>query len=332
MTKLSRGKVITVCGEVAPAALGAVLMHEHLVSNCRSWRERRPPQSWIDLLMDYAVPNLRKLNDSGCHAYVDCTPMPWRASPDTYVKVSRAASIHIVLCTGFYREMEVGSYWVRTKAQGIWPVVRQKRAAELAEMCIRDITEGVGKTKVRAGAIKVASSNAELTPAEEKAFRAAALAQTVTGVHITTHCTQPGAHISQLRALTENGVDPARVVVGHTMRHVVEERRTVREWMRRGATFCPTNLRIDGDWDFIRRFVRALRRYFDEGLGDHLVLGLDWAFETEQGHFLPCTYMPPPPYRYMFTHVLPRFRALGLEEKAIEQWLVVNPQRILPVQ
>jgi predicted metal-dependent phosphotriesterase family hydrolase len=34
----------------------------------------------------------------------------------------------------------------------------------------------------------------------------------------------------------------------------------------------------------------------------------------------------------MFTHTLPRFRKLGLEESAIEQMMVANPARVLPVQ
>ena len=71
---------------------------------------------------------------------------------------------------------------------------------------------------------------------------------------------------------------------------------------------------------------------FDEGLGEHLMLGLDWAFDCEQGPFVASSFMPPPPFRYMFTHTLPRFRKLGLADAAIEQMMVTNPARVLPVQ
>ena len=332
MAGLPEGKVITVRGEIAPEELGAVLMHEHLHSACQQWEEGPTLPERETLLMEYAVPNLKLLHQSGCHALVDCTPMPWRAWPDTYVKVSEAADIHIVLATGFYREMEIGSYWVKSEADAVWPVVREKSADELAQMCIQEVTEGIHGTSVRAGCIKLATSGKDLTEAERKAFHAGAIAQEATGVSITTHCTAAGAHVSQLSALAEDGVDPARVVIGHTVAHVVKETDTVREWMKRGATFCPTNLRMDSDWEFWHDFVRAVRGLFQEGLGEHLVLGLDWAFEAEQGPFVPCTFMPPPPYRYMFTHTLPRFRKLGLEEAAIEQMMVANPARILPVQ
>ena len=332
MAGLPEGKVITVRGEIEPATLGAVLMHEHLHSDLRQTEEGPTRPEREQLLMEYAVPNLQRLHDHGCGALVDCTPMAARAWPDTYIKIAEAADLHIILATGFYREMEIGTYWVKSKADAIWPAVREKSAEELAEMCIREITEGLHGTKVRAGCIKLGSSGPELTEAEQKAFRAGALAQKATGVFITTHCTKPGAHISQLTLLTNEGIDPHRIVIGHTHRHIVNETDSVREWMRQGATFCPTNLRVDKDWEFWADFVRAVRQLFEEGFGEHLVLGLDWAFETEQGPFVPCTFMPPPPYRYMFTHTLPRFRKLGLEEGAIEQMMVANPARILPVQ
>jgi phosphotriesterase-related protein len=332
MAKRATGKVVTVRGEVAPEALGAVLMHEHLHSACREWHEGPTLPERFKLLMEYAVPNLRRLHESGCHGMVEATPMPWRAWPDTYVQIAEAGDLHIILSTGFYREMEVGSYWVKDASQAIWPVVREKSVDELAEMCIRELTEGVHGTAVRAGVVKLGSSAKELTEAEKKAFRAGAAAQQATGVSITTHCTAAGGHVTQLTELAEAGVDPARIVIGHTTRHVVQENETVREWMKRGATFLPTNLRMDQDWEFWADFVRAVRELFQAGLGQHLVLGLDWAFETEQGPFVPCTFMPPPPYRYMFTHTLPRFRKLGLEEEAIQQMMVANPARILPVQ
>jgi predicted metal-dependent phosphotriesterase family hydrolase len=122
------------------------------------------------------------------------------------------------------------------------------------------------------------------------------------------------------------------VILGHTAPHVVEIPWVVRRLMKRGATFVLTNLRTDGPAESTKRLVTEIRRLFDDGFGDRLTLGLDWAFENEQGVFIPCSFMPPPPYIYMFTHTLPRFRELGLEEDAIEQMLVHNPARILPVQ
>jgi len=331
MPKARKGKVITVRGEVEPQALGAVMMHEHLHAACREWEEGPTRPEREQLLMEYAVPHLKALHNHGCHAIVDATPRPWRAWPDTYLKVAAAADLHIILATGYYREMEVGSYWVKSEADAIWPVVREKSAEELAEMCVREVEDGIHGSSVRAGIIKLGSSRG-LTKTERKAFRAGALAQRRTGLAITTHCNTPGTHLAQLEALTEDGVNPERIIIGHTNGALVEETDSVREWMKRGATFLPTNLRMDMDWDYIRSIVGAIRQLFQEGFGERIVLGLDWAFETEQGPFVPCTFMPPPPYVYMFAYTLPRFRKLGVSEAEIEQMMVKNPARILPVQ
>jgi predicted metal-dependent phosphotriesterase family hydrolase len=173
-----------------------------------------------------------------------------------------------------------------------------------------------------------------MTEAEAKAFRAGGRAQQATGVHITTHCTRLGAESSQLRILDEEGVNLERVVIGHTGPHLMDPecRRTCIEWMRRGASFLPTNLRMDkeggiGAW---RPLVEAIHEVFDAGLGEKLCLGLDCGFGTESGPFR-YIIIPPPPFLYMFTHALPVLRELGLTADEGEAMMRNNPQRILPV-
>ncbi len=102
---------------------------------------------------------------------------------------------------------------------------------ELTEHLVRQIAEGIHGTAVRAGAIKLASSQPPMTDLELKTFRAGARAQRETGVHITTHCTRLGAETSQLTILADEGVDLRRVVVGHTARHIAlrDYRKTILE-------------------------------------------------------------------------------------------------------
>jgi len=338
-----RGQALTVRGPVEPAALGRVLMHEHLHSDCYDWQrqalvtEERPiAEERRALLMREAVPYLRQCNAHGCHAYVDVTPAPWRAWPTFMAEAAQAADLHIIACTGFYCEMNDGEYWVKKPEDKIWPFVRDASVEQLTDFCIREIAEGLHGTGIRAGAIKLGGRNAELSALEQKAFRAGARAQQATGVHITTHCTQKGAETAQLALLDSEGVDLSRVVIGHTAGHLMDPgtRKTCMEWMRRGANFLPTNLKIDGErgpgpW---RPLVDAVHQVFDAGLGAHLGFGLDWAFVSESGPFGPCSFMPPPPYLYMFTEALPAFRKLGLTAAEEEAIMRANPQRIIPVQ
>jgi len=341
MRLTDRGKVITVRGLVEPSALGRVMMHEHQHSDIYDWEKQQliVEETPISpdrrrLLMEEAVPFLKQCNAHGGFAFVEATPAPWRAWPTFYAEASEAANMHIILCTGFYREMEFGKYWVKKPEDRIWPFVLAASVEALADFCLREILDGAHGTGVRAGAIKVGTSQPEMTEAEEKAFRAGARAQKATGVHITTHCTRIGAETSQLQVLADEGVDLNRVVVGHTASHLMNPacRKTCLEWMKRGANFLPTNLNVARGSEPWRPLVEAIHEVFQAGLGDKLLLGLDWAFCSESRAFGPCTFMPPPPFLYMFTHTLPAFRELGLtaaEENAI---MLTNPQRVLPVQ
>jgi phosphotriesterase-related protein len=339
------GKALTVTGPVEPAELGRVMMHEHLHSDSFDYdrnepvSEERPDEARRRLLLREAAPFLGQCTEHGCRAFVDTTMPPWRAWPTVYPEVTKATGMHIVLCTGFYREIELGTYWAKKPEWQIWPFFREASVEQLEEMCVREIAEGIHGTPVRAGAIKLGTSRPEMTPTEEKCFRAGARAQQKTGVHITTHCTNKVAAFSQLLLLDEAGVNLERVAIGHIGYALGE--RAFREacipWMRRGATFLATNLGIwPGGGEGYRALVEGIHNLFDAGVGDRLGFGLDWAFcsgegQTADGRFGPCSFMPPPPFLHMFTHTLPALRRLGLTEEEEDQIMRLNPQRIIPV-
>lgn len=341
------GKALTVTGPVAPNALGKVMMHEHLHCDLHDpdrdrlvVEETPTPPEREKMLMEQAVPPLRDCVRQGCRAFVDCSFPPTRAWPDVYRKVSTAAGMHIILCTGFYREIEIGTYWVRKPEHQVWPFARESSVEQLEELCAREIVEGIHGTDVHAGAIKLGSSRPEMTPTEEKCFRAGARAQRKTGVHITTHCTRKVAAFSQLLLFDEEAVNLERVAIGHIGWAFGEKafRNACIPWMKRGASFLATNMGIGPDGgEGYRSLVEGIHDLFDAGVGDRLGFGLDWAFtsgqgQTPDGRFGPCSYMPPPPFLHMFTHTLPALRKLGLTAEE-EDWIMrKNPQRIIPVQ
>src|SRR6266581_4508900 len=57
----------------------------------------------------------------------------------------------------------------------------------VADLFIRDITQGIGTSGVKAAIIKCATDTAGVTPVIENILRAAARAQKATGVPISTH-------------------------------------------------------------------------------------------------------------------------------------------------
>lgn len=331
------GKVMTVLGPVAPETLDRVLMHEHLhcdffdaARNLPVWEEA-PSAPRLDYLLTHAAPLLRECREKhGMTAYLDVTMPPWRGWPDIYTEVSRASGVHIVVCTGFYREMEIGYSWVDRPERQIWPFVREAPEEALADMCIGELREGIHGTGVRAGAIKLGTSQAPLTAAELKCFRASARAQIATGAHLTTHCTALGAESSQLALLDAMGVDLSRVCIGHVAQHMTDPAhlKTLMAWMRRGACFMPTNLNASQP-QFYRPLTESIRRVFDAGLGHRLTLSLDHGYCGTGKGFAPADYLPQPPFLYFFREVMPALREWGLGDTELDILLRVNPRRLL---
>lgn len=336
-----KGKVVTVRGPVEPSALGRVPMHEHLHSDLYDWEknepvwEEKPNEERKQYLLRDAVPHLEKCKEFGCYAYCDVTMPPWRAWPDVYVDVSEAADFHIVLATGYYREIELNTYFVKTPHDQIWPFVREASVEQLTGLCVQEIVEGIHGSEVHAGCIKLGTSQPTMTEAEIRTFRAGARAQEQTGMLITTHCTRIGAESSQLGVLDEEGADLSRVAIGHVAAHLMDPdcRKVCLDWMDRGANFMPTNMGIREDggerW---RPLVDAIHEVFEAGHGDKLLLGLDSGYCSESGAFGPMTFLPPDPFTHMFTHTLPAFRQMGLSQEEEDAMMETNPQRLLPVQ
>jgi phosphotriesterase-related protein len=329
MQRAFAGKVMTVLGPIAPDALGPTLMHEHLYLDRAASTEGPTPPEHVQMLRDECVPLLNQMHALGGRAVVDCGTIPHRAEPAVYTMLAQASNCHIVLATGFYRQADpnqprsagamVTQHWLDER-------VVNKTTEALADVMTAEWEQGIRSTGIRPGIIKVATAGRDPTRAEEKALCAGAVAQQRTGLCMTTHARALGAPDEQATLLEAAGADLRRVILGHTTDHLVDTPWAMRRCMDRGATLLLTDLRMDGPFARTRALVTGIRRFFDLGYGDRLVLGLNWGF-----NFIPSS-MPAYPFSYMFRFTLPRMRELGLEETAIQQMLVHNPARLLAVQ
>jgi len=342
------GKVITARGPIEPERLGKVMMHEHLHSDWAQATEVPFDDAKWDPLVKYALPAMFSLQEYGCNAWVDMTRPPERAAPWVYERLSELADFHLILCTGYYREIELGKYWARMPEDQIWPFVREASVEELEAFCVKEVEEGIHGSDVHPGVLKIGTSSGELTDTERKAARAVARAQKRTGLLINTHATGTTSFQGQFDALTEEGINPERICFGHTMSALVNAWPAVRECMKAGATFTPTNLRMDVAEATRRAWADAIVRAFDEGLGHCVTLGLDWALtvgyyefrsdpswrphQGDSNYLTACDFMPPPAFAYMFAYTVPRLAEAGVTEEMFQAMFVENPQRILPVR
>jgi len=96
------------------------------------------------------------------------------------------------------------------------PTFAGRTVAQLAELFITELTTGADGTDIPAGMIKVASEE-RIEAFDRKVLEAAAIAHKETGVGILTHAAvRNRIGEAQAAIFDELGVDPGRVIIGHS--------------------------------------------------------------------------------------------------------------------
>jgi phosphotriesterase-related protein len=196
-------QVQTVLGSVDADQLGFTLSHEHIVCGSpgvvRAWPALYGGR---EALLARAQGILERVRRDGVRTMVDATTFDLGREVDLLVEASRASGVHIIAASGM---------WLAPS-----PAIQVRTTPQLADWFIADVEDGLDGTDVRAGIIKVASET-ELTPMEERILEAAARAHAATGAPILTHSLARVRMGEQQAAVLERfGVDPGRVVIGHT--------------------------------------------------------------------------------------------------------------------
>lgn len=201
----------TVLGDVNPESLGFTLCHEHLFG--------QPPSEDAEddlCLTDeaLAVGELRLFKAAGGAAVVEMTTPDYGRNVAALQRLSTASGVHIVAATGFNKAKFADRYSSNLSED------------DLVDWMVAEVTEGVTEPPffvtreaqmilARAGVIKASTSLNGPTRAEEKVMRAAARAHVLTGAPVSTHTEKGTWALEQAMFLVDQGVDPAKLLVGH---------------------------------------------------------------------------------------------------------------------
>ena len=154
------------------------------------------------------------MKSRGIDTVVDCTAFGHGRDVDALQRINEQVDINIVACTGIYTYDYLPFFFVYGHP------VRQVDGKDidiLTEMFVRDVTQGIAGSGVKAGMIKTATDHAGVTPNIERILRAVARAHRETGAPITTHTVVAERNgLDQQRIFAEEGVDLRRVVIGHS--------------------------------------------------------------------------------------------------------------------
>jgi phosphotriesterase-related protein len=296
-------EVITVLGPIAPAAMGITHAHEHLLLDAM---DHFGGYEYVIDDEDLVVDELAAFTGRGGRTICDATVDEIGRNPAALVRVSRAAGVQVVMGSGWYRE------------SGYPRQVQEHTSRELAEILVHEIEQGVRDTGIRAGFIgEIGTGRHYVKPAEERVFRAAALAQQRTGVAISTHTTRWGTlALEQIAMLAEFGADLHKVVVGH-----LGDRRGVAHLLPIAAQGVYLEVDNIGYLDYQPEAVRAdnVAALVREGFGDRVLLAEDICATKHLGH------LGGKGYGYLLEVFVPLLRQRGLSDEDVDRLLVRNP-------
>ncbi|MDQ2942633.1 MAG: aryldialkylphosphatase [Candidatus Dormibacteraeota bacterium] len=326
----------TVTGPVEPSTAGHALMHEHATSLVvPGWSDDETHDAQVEL----AARALERFGLAGGSLVVDLTTIEgMAASPRDVAKMARISEesgLKIVAASAFYKDPFLPE-WV-TKAA----------LDELAELHVREATQGVDGTGIRVGIFgEVGSGLHIITPNEEKCLRAVARAHRETGVPISTHCSLGTMALEQLDIFESEGADLSKVVLGHLDLNTPDD--YIDEVIGRGVTigfdtwgkewfdYVVPDSEGQGEGAFVKwtyrrpdaERLRALIRLLQRGAEKQVVLSMD--ITGAELYSNPGT-IGLYGYAFLHTQILPLLQAEGIRDSVLEVMLMHNPARILTI-
>lgn len=296
----------TVLGPIHPDHLGVTYMHEHILID--TFDVTGDSNSRLDDV-EIAIEELSRLRDAGGSTVVEVTPINMGRDVSAVREVAGRTGLNVVVGTGIYVERFHPPY------------VRTLSCNQLADVFIKEAVEGIEGTSIRAGIIgEIGTGKDFISPAEERVLRAAARAHKATGLPISTHAAFGRIALAQIEVLSEEGVDPARIIIGHMDTQPFEEYHLA--VARKGVylqydTIGRTDLFPDA------RRVRLVKYMIEKGYVSRLLFSQDVFRRSHLRTF------GGPGYDHLLVRFVPMLIQAGIREEDIERILVDNPREVL---
>lgn len=304
--------VSTARGPVATAGLGVTLVHEHLRLRRTSVPAEFPHFVDEDAERAGILAELDRAHAVGVRTICDPTVLGLGRDARLVEWIAARSPVNIVMATGMYVADELPLPLVAASAD------------QLAERFVHDIEVGIQGTGIRAAFLKCVTDEAGLTPGVETVLRAVARAHHATGVPIMTHsCPANRSGLRQLAVFEAEGVDPARVQVGHSGDS--DDLGYLTEIARSGAFLGMDRFGVDDVLTTSRR-VEVIRELVDAGYADRLLLSQDAVCVNDR------VAVPPDiaaqRHDWHLTHVVenvvPMLVARGVDQRAVDEMLTAN--------
>jgi phosphotriesterase-related protein len=299
-------------GPLDTANMGLTLMHEHVLVLWPPMYQQYPELFDREAQMTNAVAKLTRAREAGVTTMVDLTPIDLGRDPRFIAEAAQKSGMQIIVATGLY--YTIPFYFLH------------KPDSAMTDLFVRDITEGIGQTGVRANVIKCATEP-EMHPMNERVLRASAKAQRATGVPICTH-TYPANRtgLDQQRVFKEEGVDLGRTVIGHS--DDSDDISYLEQIIQNGSYCGMDRIGLQRPRNDAQR-SDMVAKLVEKGYADRITLSHDASCHLD---FIPEGLADQLMPEWNFTHIpvdiVPMLRERGVSDEAIHQMTVLNPKSI----
>jgi phosphotriesterase-related protein len=302
--------VNTVTGSIPLDRLGLTLMHEHVLVDFIGADKVSRNRYRAEEVFRVALPFLQRVRSLGCCTLVDCTPAYLGRDPTLLKKLSVASGLNIITNTGYY-----GASNDKYLPQHAY----QDTAEQLAASWTREFREGIERTGIRPGIMKISVDKGSLSEIDAKLVRAAALTHLKTGLTIASHTEDGSSALEELNLLHEEGVAASAFIWVHA--HVEPQVEKKLQAAERGCW-----IELDGiSEQSLNQHAKLVKIMIDNGFVERTLISQDSGWynvgEPGGGKFNH--------YETLFTRFIPALRNSGTSEKQIHTLLIENPRRAL---
>jgi phosphotriesterase-related protein len=301
------------------------LVHEHLLVGYPGWflDALAPPFRRAEAL-SRGGDRLSELLGFGVRTFLDPCPMDLGRDVEFMAEVAQRSGMRIVCTTGAYKENEGLTYTF-----GALPV------EEITAIYVKELTEGIGETGIRAGLVKVATGAPTMSDYERKLLTAAGRAAAAVGCPVITHTDHATGGMEQIALLTGEGVPAHRILVGHSDGR--DDHAYHRSLADAGSYVGFDRFGIESLISDERR-IESVVALVESGYTRSLCLSHDatcaaWLGRPIFGGRMVVTpemlsaAMPNWESTHLFKRIIPRLLDRGVTQADIETLLVSNPRR-----
>lgn len=339
----------TVTGILSKKDAGIMTPHEHIFIELTAFFEERELKdcespSTAPVTMDklgilnrdpYALKDNLRMNDyetqkkeilrfkkAGGATIVDATMPGIGRDPSMLKKISESTGINVVMGTGFY----VSSTHPES--------MKQMSEQEIADMMVKEITEGAEGTNIKAGVIGEIGISEIFNEEERRVLRAAALAYKKTGTSVLVHInpwTTNGIEAADI--LLQNGVPANKIAISHI--DVENNMEYIKALLDKGVYiefdnfgkeyYVDREARRPGYGLFVNdvQRVECLKALLDSGYGNQILMSCDVCLKSCLRTYGGWGY------DHVLVNIVPMMEDAGISDADINKLLIDNPAEFL---